>query len=383
MNLSAELIAILGLTGLTLVTVAALTVRWFHLHSVGTLSALQTAALRLKAGERAVQVDPRGPKSLRQFTELFNQMSTEVTLRDELLEKRMLARNAELLDALTKLKSTSDMLMQHEKMASLGRLAAGVAHEINNPTGYLLSNLTTLEGYVAYLVRLAAAGDEAVAAARAGAAPSDPAFRDYLAIRDSDDLKFVVGDLTQLLGDSQRGANRIRDIVQGLRNFAHTDATVPVSCDVDQIVRDSLRVVGGKLKGFKVETTYGNPPQVLAVPGRLEQVFVNLFSNAGDALESPGASEKGTIWVHTWNSGDEVFVAVRDNGAGIAPEVRDRIFEPFFTTKEVGAGTGLGLSISLGILEESGGTLTVDSEPGSGVCFTVRLPALTELEDAS
>ena len=117
MNLSAELIAILGLTGLTLVTVAALTVRWCHLHSVGTLSALQTAALRLKAGERAVQVDPRGPKSLRQFTELFNQMSTEVTLRDELLEKRMLARNAELLDALTKLKSTSDMLMQHEKMA--------------------------------------------------------------------------------------------------------------------------------------------------------------------------------------------------------------------------------------------------------------------------
>ena len=286
-------------------------------------------------------------------------------------EPRVQERTAELSEALEVVQLTKGALVQQEKMASLGRLAAGIAHEINNPTGYILSNMATLGEYFDYLSKVSRAAVNLQSALEADPLAITQAVRLLQEVRSQDDLDYILKDTTQLLSDSNKGATRIRDIVQGLRSFAHVENAEPVMSDLNEIVQESLKIVNNKLKYHcTLDVQLGALRPILAQSGRLEQVVINLLTNAADAIPT-----KGTIQVKTWAEPGSVCLSVTDDGQGMPPELVKRVFEPFFTTKDVGKGTGLGLSISMGIIEDHHGTINLSSAVGRGTTFTVKLPS--------
>jgi PAS domain S-box-containing protein len=279
---------------------------------------------------------------------------------------------------LSDVKQVRTQLLQHEKLASIGQLAAGVAHEINNPMGFIHANLFQMAEYVHDLRRVFARVE---ALAQAAAKSDSPELREVAealsAEADAVDVEFVLGDLAKAVRESQEGSERIRHIVQDLRDFSHPDASERVLADLNQCLDSTANIVWPMMKHVVVlEKRYAELPVVSCFPMQLKQVFMNLLVNAYQAIdEAVGQSgETGTIALETARHGDGVRISVRDSGVGISAEHRERIFDPFFTTKKVGAGTGLGLSTSFGIVQRHGGRLTVESEPGRGSAFHVFLP---------
>ena len=264
------------------------------------------------------------------------------------------------------LRATHARLLQQEKMASIGQLAAGVAHEINNPMGFIISNLGTLEKYTARIRDYLAAVDKAVAATgneEAAAALAEERRRLK--------IDFVLTDLADLIHESLDGAQRVTGIVKNLKSFSHVDDMALVRADLRECLDSTLNIVWNELKyKTKVVKEYEEVPPLECYPQQLNQVFMNLLVNAGQSID-----QDGTITIRLQEENDWVVVEVSDTGSGIPPEIQARIFEPFFTTKEVGKGTGLGLSIAYDIVtKKHGGELLVTSEPGCGTTFTVRLP---------
>jgi two-component system NtrC family sensor kinase len=255
-------------------------------------------------------------------------------------------------------------LLQREKMASIGQLAAGVAHEINNPVGYINANINTLRHYQKELYRLL----DYYEAQEPGL---DDKRRQALA-----DFKLGMGlseirqDLTDLLDETAEGVQRVRTIVKNLRDFAHPDDGTWQFADLHQELEATLNVASNEIK-YKAQVIreYAELPQVECLPSQLNQVFMNLLVNAAHAIE-----DTGVIRLRSGRQGDEVWVEVGDTGKGIAAEDLPRIFEPFFTTKSLGKGTGLGLAVSYGIIEKHCGRIEVDSRPGEGSRFRVWLP---------
>jgi two-component system NtrC family sensor kinase len=271
----------------------------------------------------------------------------------------------ELAGAYKKLQSTHLQLLQQEKMASIGQLAAGVAHEINNPIGFIKSNLGTLVKYVERLRSFIEAQGEAVSAsATAGITESVGEARKRLKI------DYVLEDLPKLIAESSEGTERVRVIVQNLKSFSRVDEAERQRVDLNACLESAITIAWNELK-YKATLVrdLGDLPPVACYPQKLNQVFLNLLVNAAHAIEN-----RGEVTVRSWRDGDFACVAVGDTGHGIPEEFRNRIFEPFFTTKEIGKGTGLGLSISYEIVTQHGGTIGVESEPGGGATFTVRLP---------
>jgi PAS domain S-box-containing protein len=273
-------------------------------------------------------------------------------------------------------------VLQTEKMASIGQLAAGVAHEINNPMGFIHANLFQMAEYITdlrsawsrveALQKSTDTGDlEAIQAASA----------ELAAAVDEVDVSFLLSDLAKAIRESQEGSERIRHIVQDLRDFSHQDTGQRVLSDVNQCLDSTANIVWPMMKHLvTLEKHYADLPEIPCYPMQLKQVFMNLLVNAFQAIEeaSGGSGEVGTVTLSTEALDDGVRIRVCDTGIGIAPEHLDRIFDPFFTTKNVGAGTGLGLSTSYHIIQRHGGTLGVESTPRKGSCFTVFLPALRE-----
>jgi PAS domain S-box-containing protein len=275
-------------------------------------------------------------------------------------------RYVEMQKLNAKLEDTHNLMLQSEKMASIGQLAAGVAHEINNPIGYVYSNLGTLEKYVQdafgmieqYEQAENAIGNEAVRAR-------------LKAAREKLDIEFLKEDLRALMNESKDGITRVKKIVQNLKDFSHVDASDEWHfADLHNGLDSTLNIVSNEIK-YKADVVreYGDIPEVECLSSQLNQVFMNLLVNAAHAIE-----ERGTITVRTGSKGDEVWVEVADTGKGIAPEHLKKIFDPFFTTKPVGKGTGLGLSLSYGIIQKHHGRIEVESEPGKGTTFRVWLP---------
>jgi len=268
----------------------------------------------------------------------------------------------QLQDAHEALKRTQQQLLHSEKMASLGRLVAGVAHELNNPISFVLGNVHALQRYGE---RLAAY----LGAIHAGASKAE-----RTALRERLRIDHVLADLPSLMDGTLEGARRTADIVQGLKRFSALDREERVPVDLNAVVERAIHWVSkGTSPTLRVHWTPGAPCTVLGSAGQLLQVVMNLVQNAHDAAVS-GPSAEPQVWLSVEHDASTATLRCRDNGPGISPANLSRIFEPFFTTKAPGTGTGLGLSISYGIVERHGGTLSAANVQGEGACFTVELP---------
>jgi signal transduction histidine kinase len=267
------------------------------------------------------------------------------------------------------LREAQAALVQNEKLASLGRLAAGIAHEINNPIAFVSNNVTVLHREIQAVLALL----DLYRRGRDNLARVDPALAARAAQQEQDiDLAFFAQNFPRLCGKAQEGLQRIRAIVSNLRDFACLDEATFKEIDLKAALESVLEILRSEIgkKRLRVTTHWSPLPPVLCHPGKINQVFLNILSNAVEACPLEGfiALRTGTV------EGKEVVIDIQDNGPGIAPEHRARLFEPFFTTKPVGQGTGLGLAVSFGIVRDHGGVIEVDSEVGRGSIFRIRLP---------
>ncbi|WP_177420770.1 sensor histidine kinase [endosymbiont of Lamellibrachia barhami] len=271
-------------------------------------------------------------------------------------------------------KNLQVQLIQSEKMAGLGSLAAGVAHELNNPIGFVKNNLISLREYLAVLLPVLS---ESLAFAETGQGES--LRRQIGDIAAGEDLAFLIEDIDPLLKDAVEGGDRLEQIVDGLKRFARCDDTEGELFDLNQCVQDTLKVAWNELKyKAKVHHEAGRLLPLHGRPGEISSVILNLLMNAAQAIP-----EFGEINIDTLCAGDEVVLCITDNGEGIPAENMDKLFTPFFTAKTKGKGTGLGLSISHGIIEDHGGRIEVESDFGKGSTFTIYLPVYKEQSSES
>lgn len=295
---------------------------------------------------------------------------TDITERKE-MEEALQKKGEEQQSLIRKLQEAHEQLLQSEKMASVGQLAAGIAHEINNPVGFVNSNMGMLQNYVSTLFNVIDQYD-----ALLEKLPEASQMLGHISdIRERADLKFLKDDVADLVNESMEGLKRVKDIVQSLKDFSHVGETDWQEADLHQGIDSTLNIVKNEIKyKANVVKDYGNLPPIKCIISQLNQVFMNLLVNASHAIK-----ESGVITVSTGCNGAWVWVKIADNGSGIPPENMNRIFEPFFTTKPIGSGTGLGLSLSYGIVKKHGGRIEVESELGKGTTFTIHLPVQPEV----
>lgn len=289
------------------------------------------------------------------------------------LEDRLMARNDSLAQSLNRLQESQAQLVQSEKMASLGQMVAGLAHEINTPLGYVRNNVELARSAFGQLSEMQAVFDSLVVllqSPQADDAALQQAFTRAMAVREQAAAGFAPEDMEALFADTMYGLEQISDLVINLRNFSRLDRSAVVNVDINQCVESTLLIAHNLLK-HKVEVIrdLGELPPVTCAPSQINQVLLNLVSNAAQAIE-----DRGRIRISTVCHGGFVHVLVKDDGKGIRAENLERIFDPFFTTKPVGEGTGLGLSISYKIVRDHGGHIRVKSQPGKGTAFCVSLP---------
>lgn len=297
-------------------------------------------------------------ESFQTIDELSRGLEDKVRVRTEQLR----ATNEELQAAYRELQATQVQLIQREKMASVGQLVAGVAHELNNPIGFVSSNAATLDDFVSRLRRMLDVY-RAAALGEADGQRIDAAWRDLK-------IDYALRYLDPMLQGIKEGAERTRKIVRDLRVFARGDDDAWQPVDLHDELESSLTLLNHLLKDrVEVARKYGDLPAVPCVRSQIDQVLLNILANAAQAITGPG-----TITIETRREDGWVAVAIADTGPGIAPDAIGRIFDPFFTTKPVGEGTGLGLSISYEIVKRHGGTIEAESRPGEGAVLTVRLP---------
>lgn len=303
-------------------------------------------------------------EELDQGTMLLNLVS--LALSNIQLQIDQQRRIAELKNINEKLEEMQVQLLQSEKMASIGQLAAGVAHEINNPIGFVYSNLGTLNKYLNDLFTMLDAYEK-----MASDRTDHPDAQAIQKLRKSLDLGFLREDAPVLMEESRDGITRVKNIVNNLKDFSHVDVSDEWRpANIHHGLDTTLNIVANEIK-YKadVRKEYGNLPEVECLPSQLNQVFLNMMVNAAHAIP-----DRGIITLRTGVDGAQAWVEIEDTGAGIKPENIKRIFDPFFTTKPVGKGTGLGLSLSYSIIQKHHGKIEVRSELGRGTVFKILLP---------
>ena len=267
-------------------------------------------------------------------------------------------------------RAKDQMLIQSYKMASLGQLVAGIAHEINNPVGYISSNLDVLADYFQQILQYDRIGQEV-----GGGEPTSSLREDIVTSRRSLKIESILEDGPALIKESLEGTGQVKKIILNLKNFCRTDTQKGETVTLSSCLENALIIAHNELKYVAtIRKEYESGEALLCHPGQLSQVFLNLLVNAGQAI-APG---QGDIVLRSWHDDSFEYASVSDTGEGIPKELQCRIFEPFFTTKEKGKGTGLGLSISTDIVTRHLGTMSVESELGRGTTFTVKLPHTTE-----
>ncbi len=295
------------------------------------------------------------------------ELEERVTRRtNELTEaNRKLQDEYEKLQLLNqKLESAQGQLLQSDKMAAIGQLAAGVAHEINNPVGFVNANLGTLKSYIDSLLLLISIFEQVSDEFPAGIQQR------LQEVKENIELDYVRQDIIELLAESADGLDRVKQIVQDLKDFARAGESVWQNSDLHRGLDSTLNVVWNELKyKAKVHKEYGEIPLVRCVPAQINQVFMNMMINAAHAIDG-----MGEITLKTGREGEDVWISITDTGKGMSEVVLKRIFEPFFTTKAVGQGTGLGLSLAYSIIQKHKGRIDVVSTEGIGTTFTIYLP---------
>jgi PAS domain S-box-containing protein len=284
------------------------------------------------------------------------------------------------VEDVTERKRAQLQILQSEKMASIGQLAAGVAHEINNPTGYVSSNLKTMAEYFDDIMVILQRHRQFLNGVRDLVEKSKldgnlPGLMSEIEDMEKKiDIEYILKDAPSLIQESREGTERIKEIVLSLKNFAHPGEDRFIYSDVNKNMDSTLNVVWNELK-YKatVNKEYGELPEVQCYPQQINQVFMNLLVNAAQAIKT-----KGEITIRTRSDNGEVEISIKDTGVGIPPEHLARVFDPFFTTKEVGKGTGLGLNVAYNIIKKHHGSIDVTSKVGEGTTFTIRLPVNQE-----
>ncbi len=337
---------------------------------VGAIETLQDITERKVVDEALLKAQLEVEQIVEQRTAQLaeaNQTLRDDVTRRELAEQALIGRNAELNALNAKLTLAQESLIQSEKMASIGQLAAGVAHEINNPIGYIFSNFGTLEKYLAELFQMLVAYEKAETAC-----VDKGTLNEIVALKKAIELEFLKEDIPTLMSESKEGIVRVRKIVQDLKDFSHVDATTDWQyTNLNQGIDSTLNVVNSEIK-YKADVIkeFGELPLVQCMSSQINQVVMNLVVNAAHAI----GSERGKITIRTGMDGDSAWISVSDTGAGIPKDVLPRIFDPFYTTKPVGKGTGLGLSLSYGIIQKHHGSIDVQTELGQGTTFRITLP---------
>ena len=304
-------------------------------------------------------------KPVRKY-ELIARLTTQLELRYRQLhlERMVNERTRELTEANQGLKIAQEQLMQSDKMAAIVQLAAGVAHEINNPIGFVSSNLATMSQYLDDIFRVIGAYEKIdsflTAEQKAG----------LQVIKKEIDLGYLKGDITELLRESKDGLSRIIHIVKDMKNFSHINENKWELVNIHEGIDSTLNIVHNEIKyRAKVVKDYGDVGLVQCIASQINQVLLNILVNASHAMEADGL-----LTIKTWQAKSKLKISISDTGCGIPPDVLKKIFDPFYTTKPVGKGTGLGLSLSYTIIAKHHGSIDVESTPGAGTTFVVTLP---------
>ncbi|HHL39230.1 MAG TPA: HAMP domain-containing protein [Deltaproteobacteria bacterium] len=372
------------------------------------LRAIADGLSRVEAGEFDVKLDESGDDELARLAASFNRMTAQL-YEDRLIQDNYVAllrmsaqetkeKNAELVAARDELKASNrelhdtvqelkrantelaDMkaqMIHSEKMASIGLLAAGVAHEINNPIGFVRSNLNTLAEYVRNMETLIERyGEMEAELERSGRDSSLSLIEDIRTLKKELDIDFILEESSHVFEETKVGIDRVVSIVKGLKEFAHEGESGTTECDLARCLKNTIKIAWHQLK-HKAElvTDIEEPLPMECNPQQLGQVFLNIILNAVQAIP-----ERGRITVRCRAEQGRIVVEISDDGQGIPAEIRDKIFEPFFTTKPVGQGTGLGLAIAYGIVKDHRGTIEVESEAGRGTTFRITFPAGSDMQ---
>jgi two-component system NtrC family sensor kinase len=302
------------------------------------------------------EMTQRASQQMHSLEERVEQRTLEFRLASEALQREIDER-----------KLLENQLVQSEKLASLGQLAAGVAHEINNPIGFISSNLGSLETYFRQLLEMLDAYEHSESTQQ-----TDEVREQLRAMRQRVELDFLKEDIPLLIKETKDGVARVGKIVKDLKNFSRADTNQQWQwSDVQQEIESTLNIVANEVK-YKADVIkdYATLPQIECLPSQINQVIMNLVVNAVQAM----GPERGTLILRGGSAEDRLWLEVTDNGSGMSLETQQKIFDPFFTTKPIGKGTGLGLSLSYGIVQKHGGTITVSSELGVGTTFRLELP---------
>jgi two-component system, NtrC family, sensor kinase len=339
---------------------------------------MENQDLKIQELEKTVRIlQKKLERSEKERSQLEADMATKEFLLKQVIaqlqefQQNLEQRSQDLEIALDSLNTMQVQLIQSEKMSALGNTVAGIAHEINNPIGFIYSNLSYLTEHSHNLLNLINLYHRYF--------PEPPA--EIRLERETIDIQFIAEDLPKIVKSMQVGSQRIRDIVLALRNFAHLDEVGYKFVDIHEGIESTLMVLQAKLVNIQVIKQYGELPLVNCVAGDLNQVFMNILINAIDAIaqkSSDTTSQQqlvGRISIRTELRAGQVAVSIADNGVGMPTKVVNKVFDTFFTTKDVGKGTGLGLAIARQIIvEKHGGTIAVNSTPGQGTEFTIVLP---------
>lgn len=337
--------------------------------------ALRDAANKVGEGDLTQRVINNSRDEIGELALAFNRMVVDLAkAREELRTANLnLASTNDALQATVEdLKAAQEQLIQAEKMASLGQLTAGIAHEINNPINFVTANIKPLKEDLADILSVIAQYEGVVA--RKGI-ESD--FLEVEKFKSESKIDLTLKEVNDLLRGIEEGALRTSEIVKGLRNFSRLDQNVFRKANLNESLESTLVLLHNAYKGrIDIVKQFGEIREVDCFPGKINQVFMNIISNAIQAI-----SGQGKIFIRTWESNGNVKISIRDTGAGMSDDVRKKIFDPFFTTKDVGKGTGLGLSISFGIIQKHNGEIEVFSQPGNGTEFIISIP-INQPQDA-
>jgi hypothetical protein len=277
--------------------------------------------------------------------------------------------NEELNVTLTYLKDTQTQLVNAEKMASLGQLTAGIAHEINNPINFVSANLKPLKTDISEIFEMIGKYETINSQTEL-----DEQLKDIEAFKKKIDLSYLKHEINTLLTGIEDGARRTAEIVSGLKNFSRLDESDFKEANVNEGIESTLVLLRSSIsKNIEVITKLGALPNIECYPGKLNQVFMNVLSNAIYAMNKKGTSEKNVLTITTFAKDEHIHVTFEDTGIGMTQEVKEKVFEPFFTTKDVGEGTGLGMSIVFKIVESHHAKMEIESEPGKGTKITLIL----------